>query len=285
MRRGALGFIFLFVVASACSLGPKQDWGDAMRDAFDRATEEGTAKVNMAVDVKVIETNIRQTPVPLVARLRGVADFRGAESRLVDVKAGERRVIFDDLVTYLPRSSASIGAGTRKQRWARFDFEREPSTDLDDTDRRLAVGAGLISPVTATEVLQGVLTGSIEREGAERAGGVEATHYTARLSLDAATREVDEEDRREGLLRLFDTLGVQEDVFPGEVWLDADGLVRKIVYVLRQQKDRVNAFEMKATWEFSDYGVPVSIALPARGDVIRSGRFREFIVEFIRAGV
>jgi hypothetical protein len=281
MRRLAVALFSLVLLASSCSLGPREDWAKAMRDAHVKARLQKTAKVRMAVDVKVIETVIRQTPVPLIARLEGFVDFRNRRSKLIGAGPRKPSTIFDDLVAFLPRSAVTIG--TSGKRWARFDFEREPSVDIDDTDRRRAVGAGMISPALATELLEGVLTGSIERESTAMIAGVTTTRYRAKLSQDAAAREVDDEDRREGLLRLFATLGVQDDLFPVEVWMDDRGLVRRISFVLRQQKDRVNAFELRLAWEFYDYGASIpAIRLPARADLVTPKRFRAFVEDYIR---
>lgn len=280
MRRAVLVVPVLLMLAQGCSLGPREDWAEAMRDAQD-ATRQRTAKVRMAADVKVIETVIRQEPEPLISRLEGTVDFGARRSRVVGTGPRKPNVVFDDLVVFLPRSSTSIAGGTR--RWARFDFEREPSEDIDDNDRRRAVGAGVISPAVATELLEGVLTGSIRRVGSESVGGARATHYRAKISQDAAAREVEDEDRREGIRRLFESLGVQEDLFPADVWIDEQGLARRISFVLRQQKDRVNAFELRLAWEFYEYGPPgAEIKLPARSDTIASDRFSEFIEEYIR---
>lgn len=284
MRRFALGIAALSLLTSACSLGPKEDWADAIHGAYERGVRNSTARVRMAVDVKVIETNIRQTPKPLVSRLEGVVDFDDRRAALYRSGTTKAATIFDDLTVYLPRSTASIGAGG-KQRWARFNFEREPSVDIDDTDRRLAVGAGMISPAVAVEMLDGVLTGSIVRGASEVVAGKRATHYRARLSQDAAAREIDDEDRREGLLRTLETLGVQDDVLPAEVWLDPQGHARRIAFVLRQQKDRVNSFRMKLAWEFYEFGSPAKIEIPKKEDTREARRFRDFIVEFIREQV
>jgi hypothetical protein len=236
----------------------------------------------MQVGVEVIETVIRQDPVPLIGGLEGDVDFRRHSSRLVGTGPSKPKVVFDDLVVFIPRSTVSIGTGPRH--WARYDFKREPSVDVDDTDRRRAVGAGMISPALAIEILQGVLTGSMRRAGTETLDGVPTTHYRAKVSQDAAAREIDDEDRREGLLRLFETLGVQDDLFPAEIWMDDRGLARRISFVLRQQKDRVNAFELRLAWEYYDYGATVGrIQAPSRSDTVASRRFREFIEEYIRA--
>jgi hypothetical protein len=280
MRRAVLGLSALLLLASSCSLGPKEDWADAIHDAYEKAARNSTAATRMAVDLKVIETNIRQTPQPLIARLEGVVNFDERRARMF-AGSSSPVTIFDDLNVYLPRSSASL-ARHRELHWVRFDFERKPSADVDSTDRRLAVGASMISPALATEILDGVLTGSIERRGTEVVTGETTVHYHARFSQDAAVREIDDEDRKEGLTRLLETLGVQEDVFPVDVWIDGEGRARRIRFVMRQQKDRVNAFGMTQTWEFYDFGKSARLDVPKEDDSIRSRRFRAFIVEFIR---
>lgn len=280
MRRAALGMLSLLLFVSSCSLGPKEDWADAIHDAPEKATRASTARVRVAVVVKVIETNIRQTVKPLIADLEGVVDFRQRQARLAGLRADKPSVRFNDLVVYLPRSKAS--KGTSRQHWARFDFEREPKVDIDDTDRRLAVGAAIISPALVPELLEGVLTGSVERRGTERRVGTSTTRYSAKLSPDAAAREISDEDRREGVQRIFQTLGVQQDVFPVDIWLDQQGRARRIRFVMRQQKDRVNAFELRIAWELYNYGVLDDITIPRRADTVEARRFREFVVQFIR---
>ena len=284
MKRIAVACTGVLLLAAGCSLGPREDWAEAIRDADALTLDERTAKVRMSTAVRVIETVLRETETPgaLLARGEGVVDFRGRRAKVAS--SAERTIIFDDLVAFLPRSAASRVTG--RQRWARYDFEVEREEDIDDNDRRLAVGAGLISPALAVELLEGVLTGSIERVGDAEVAGVAVTHYRARLSKDAAAREIDDDDRREGVLRLFETLGVQEDIFPAAVYLDAQGLARKVSFVLRQQKDRVNAFELQLAWEFDDYGTAIgSIGVPARSDAVSPPRFRRFVEEFIREAV
>ena len=281
MKRVALVLCGLVLLAPSCSLGPREDWAEAIHDAHLAAAREGTARVRTATDVKVIETVIRQEPKPLIARMEGTAEFDAARARLVGGGAKRPVVVFDELVVYLPRSETSIAGGSKH--WARFDFTREPEADLDDTDRLRSVGAGIVSPVVALDLLQGALTGSIRRVGPETIGGTATTHYRLRISQDSAAREIDDEDHSEGTLRLLESLGVQEDIFPAEVWLDDQGLPRRIIFVMRQQKDRVNAFELRVAWEFFDYGAAVpSIVVPSRSDTVRSPRVRAFIEEYIR---
>jgi hypothetical protein len=279
-RRAVVASLLCVVVASGCSLGPREVWAESIREGFETGRATGGAQVRQTVSIKVIETNIRQTPRPLIATSAGVVDFDERRARLVETAKRKTEVIYDDLLVYLKRSKSSVGRSGKS--WARFDFEREPDSEIDDNDRRLAVGAGLISPVLAIEFLEGVLTGSVEEAGKGRVGGAQTTRYTARLAPDAVVTDLQDDDRGEGVTRLFETLGVEQDDFPVDVWLDDDEQVRGVRYVLRQQKDRVNAFELTITWAFYGYGTKANVKIPANESTIRSGRFRDFVEELLR---
>jgi hypothetical protein len=280
MRRTVLALLAFVVLASGCSLGPREDWIRDIRGGLAAAADEGTAKVTHNVAIKAIETNIREIPPPLFVKSKGVAVFGPKQARLVESAKRKAQVVYDDLAVYLTRSKSSIADSGKS--WARFDYEAEPSSDIDTNDRRLAIGAALISPVVAMELLGGVLTGSLEQHETATKGGVETTRYTGRLSPDAAVIEITDEDRADGVLRMFDNLGVQQDDFPAEVWVDAEHRVRAIRFTLRQQKDRVNAFELTMDWEFAHYGTKADVPIPASAKTLRSTRYRDFIEEIIR---
>src|SRR5687767_5577568 len=163
MKRPLLGVLALVLLASGCSLGPREEWAEAMRAASEAAADEGAARVKQSVAIKVIETNIRQEQRPLVARSAGPVDFDAKRAQLTAIGGRKTKIVYDDLGGYGTRSAGATGG--KEKPWARFDYGREPSSDIDDNDRRMAVGAGLISPAVALEVLQGVLTGSVEEVG------------------------------------------------------------------------------------------------------------------------
>lgn len=280
MRRAVLALCVMGLVASACSLGPREEWVELIRGGLDVAEVSGTAKVRQTVSYEAIETNVRELAPPLIAEASGVAIFDDKLAHLREDAKRKAQVIYDDLVVYLSRSKSSIGKSGKT--WARLDYVAEPSDDIDANDRRLSVGAPLISPVLAVEMLEGVLTGSIEEEGAEEKGGVATTRYTARLAPDAAVIEIRDEDRKEGVERMLSNLGIQQDDFPVEVWVDDESRIRGIHFEMRQQKDRVNAFALDISWEFTDYGTKADVELPPADETIRSGRYRDFVEELLR---
>jgi hypothetical protein len=280
MRRFAFVLLCLLTLASACSLGPRQEWAETMRAAHKRAARVGGALVKQTVTVKAIETNIRQEPEPLVARSAGTVDFAHKRADLTSKTGRKTEVVYNDLVVFATRSPGTPGAKTKP--WARFDYGHEPTDDIDDNDRRMAVGAGLISPVVALEVLEGVLTGSVKQLGTGMKAGAQTTRYSARLAPDAAIIEIRDEERKEGVERMFQTLAVEADDFIVDVWIDAEDRVRGLRFNLEQQKDRVNRFKTTVSWEFTDYGAAGSIEQPPSDETVRSDRFRDFVTEVIR---
>jgi hypothetical protein len=282
MRRIAICSVALSLLVSACSLGPRGDWKEAIVDAPDAAAKAGIAVVRMTTSIKVIETNIRIEPKPVYPVLIGRADFGREVSLLTAPKLkGNLGVAFDHLTAYFKRSTTSVG--TSGKHWARFDFTREPSVDIDTNDTRDAIGAPTISPTLAVDLLAGILTGSIENEGSADVGGVATTHYKGRLSQDAAVRDLRDEDRQEAIVRLFETMGMQDDIFPVEVWLDGEGRPRALRFTPEQHKDRVNLFRTTYEWRFS-YGVAGEpVVLPSAADTVTSRRFTEFFGEAVRS--
>ena len=251
-----------------------------MREAHKRAASVGGAHVKQIVTVKAVETNIRQEPTPLIARSDGVVDFAHKSADLKGTSGRKTDVVYEDLVVYGTRSKGTPGGKSKP--WARFDYGHEPKDDIDDNDRRMAVGAGLISPAIALEVLEGVLTGSIKEVGTGQKAGAQTTHYTARLAPDASIIEIRNEDRKEGVERMFQTLAVTAPDFLVDVWIDDQDQVRGLRFNVIQQKDRVNRFKTTMSWEFSDYGAVDAIERPPDDEAVRSDRFRDFVTELIR---
>jgi hypothetical protein len=140
-----------------------------------------------------------------------------------------------------------------------------------------------VTPALAVEMIQGVLTGSVEREGTERVMGAATTRYSARLAPDAALREMDDEDREEGTERILDTLGANNEVIPVQVWIDDEGRPRRIRFEFEQRQDRVNKFTFTQRIDFSAFGAEAEVDMP-RG-AIKTDDFQRFVTEFVRERV
>src|SRR5205823_14277949 len=126
------------------------------------------------VGVKVIQTTIRVVPSSLFATLDGVVDYKNRTNKLVAKSSYTPKgvpVYYDDLVTYLARSSGSIADHNGKLPWARYDFRRKPKPDTIDATDKLASLGYAIAPSLAVELLQGILAGSLKQVGTSQMDG------------------------------------------------------------------------------------------------------------------
>ncbi len=287
-RRLLIVLVLIGIVASGCTLGPKQTWADEMRNASETAAKIGSSKVHVDVTMKVIQTTIRVVPTTLFTTLDGVVDYKNRHNKLVAKSASTPKggnVYYDDLVTYLPRSASAIGDHDSNKHWARFDFRNKPKPDkIDATDRLAALGY-VISPALAVELLQGVLAGSLKEVGTSEMGGETVTQYTGKLAPDAVTRDLRQQERVDGITRMFKIIGVATDIFPVDVWMDSKGLARRIELHLKQQEDVVDRFRTTVDYTFTSYGPPVTMNLPPRSDCLGHRRFVDFVNEYTRASV
>ncbi len=279
MKRAVAGVLCGLIMFAACSLGEREEWAEDMHDAFETAQRAKTASAFVHVDFKPIDIVGRSTPDQLFRDMNGVVDFPARRSRTIETTGRKQELIFDDLVAYLPRSDASEG----KERWVSTSFLDEPEEDVDVEDRRFSLSVPMVSPVMSLELLMGALTGSTRRVGTETVRGVSTTHFRANIAPDNAAREIDDEDRREGIIRVLQTLGADDEVLPADVWIDKDRLVRRVSYGLKQQQDRVNSFRTTITTEYFDIGREVKFDIPS--DAMRTDDFQLFVTEFVREAV
>jgi len=285
-RRLLVLLTLLGVVASGCTLGPRETWAEAMRSASDKAVAMGGSSVQITVSMKVIETTIRVVPSPLFTSMSGVVDYKNRQSKLYAKGAATTKgstVYFDDLVTYLPRSAGSIADHNPKLHWARYDFKNKPKPDIIDSNDRLISLGYAIPPSLAVELLKGVLAGSLKQVGTAQVNGETTTEYSGKLAPDAMTRDLRNQGRLDGITRMFKIIGSAQDIFPVRVWMDSQGLARRIEFVLKQQEDVVDSFRTTVDYTFSKYGPPPAITLPNRSDCIGHRRFVDFVGEYLRA--
>ena len=287
-RRLLIVLALLGIVASGCTLGPRETWAEQMRDASKTAARIGSSKVHVDVSMKVIQTTIRVVPTPVFTSLDGVVDYKNRHDKLVAKSASTPKgatVFYDDLVTYLPRSQSAIGDHDSSKHWARYDFRNKPKPDtIDVTDHLASLGYAL-PPSLAVEMLDGILAGSVKRVGTSEMNGESVTQYEAKLAPDAVTRDLRSQGRLDGITRLFKILGQAQDTFRVDVWMDSKGLARRIQLHLRQEEDVVDQFRTTLDYTFTDYAPPMSMTLPERKDCLGHRRFVDFVNEYTRASV
>jgi hypothetical protein len=119
----------------------------------------------------------------------------------------------------------------------------------------------------------------VERGGEANLKGLRARRYRARVDLGEALTSRIPEANREAARRAFRQLGIE--VVPVDIWLDRSGRPVQVGFRLGAE-DLTQDF----LFEFSDYGMPVSIAVPAARDTYVSqnqSELLEFVKEIFRS--
>lgn len=217
----------------------------------------------------------------VVVRSIGVVDYANErrEEEIQAPAAGDSsprslRVITIGSVTWseIPDGDA-LPPGSK--RWLRADAAEaeklldqgstETSEDGSVASMRLIFSAPETSPDEFLDYLDGVAPDP-KRIGEERVRGIETTHYRTQLDLERATRRDLErkgwaEPNIERVLEEMD--GGSSDI---DIWIGADGLIRRIVSGTEATGEPSMSFEM--TTEFFDFGVEVDIQPPPPGEVM-----------------
>jgi hypothetical protein len=113
-----------------------------------------------------------------------------------------------------------------------------------------------------------VVSGEIRTVGQERVRGVATTHYRAAVDLRKYPDVVPDEQRelvRKATEKLVEQLGV--GAMPVDVWVDGDGLVRRVALELDAGAAGSVPVATTMTMDLYDYGTPVHVALPAASEV------------------
>jgi hypothetical protein len=173
-------------------------------------------------------------------------------------------MVFDD-TTYFMSTDAFGGAipGVDAE-WIRYDLDDLAQLSGIDLDQ-LSQGGATSDPTNMLDALEGVSADGIEDLGTEEVRGVSAHHYAAEIDMQAALDQA--EDQVGELLdddaaeRFLEAYG--DDPVPVEVWIDDDGLTRKMTMDVSVQGQ-----DGSFTLEMFDYGEPVDIQIPSEDDSV-----------------
>ena len=114
--------------------------------------------------------------------------------------------------------------------------------------------------------------GEIETVGVEELRGTETTHYRATLDVEEYAQGLTPAEREElGPLAEQLQAGVVE--VPVDIWLDAEGLVRKVSMEVAGTEQGQEG-SASVTFELWDYGEDVDIDLPPADEVVDESALR-----------
>jgi hypothetical protein len=227
----------VLLLATGC-LKTKTAEGRALHDAPEKLSRQP----GLALSLSVASRLARQgSLVSLPGKddgftVEGYLDLAGG--RAAYTAKGKPVAVFDRDHAYAFRPHARP-ADARPWVGVKVDDDlRDQLLDPSATPPSLALLA--LRPSVLVDALSGALTGSIENRGADEVDGVATTRYTARFDLaqafDKAKRHRYSQHEQDDLLQLLQVLGIKEHALhEGEVWLDADGLPRRLVLAVREE--------------------------------------------------
>jgi len=266
------------VVAVAAGCGAKENAPDPIAQAAEKTAAAGSSRYSF-----IGTTHVRGRTIVLEGE--GVIDHAGRRGRLVydtsgfndfdDVSEGE----FGRQLTILflgPRYYMDFGRDSEigrslgpGKRWMMYDLARmgdKAGADLESLPQ-------FENPLEYVAFLRGVTDGA-EELGEEDVRGVATTHYRATVDLKRVTDKSADamrvsEETREGLQREVDRLIAETGLssIPVEVWLDADGLVRRFVMTIEVGKGS-QSVRAESRVELHDFGVRVDVESPASAAVV-----------------
>lgn len=154
------------------------------------------------------------------------------------------------------------------RQWIAFDYD-----SLDKKDRTKRAGSFAINPAVLVRLVQGVLTGSIERHG---------DRYDANVNRDKAERHLSE-DERKLLDKIFRANAISKRTFPAHIWLDRDGALRRFEVRMRQRLTSVDRADLTVRIDFDGAGSPLRIGTPDRRATATVSSLGQLVTSVARA--
>jgi hypothetical protein len=262
----------LALLSLAIALLPACGESDAVSP--EAAVAEAATKTGQAGSVRVHFTGT-MTGIPGGPfTIAGEGEFEGQRGRMTfdmsDLAAatggelgGEMEMVMDRFLLYMKFPPAVGSQLPRGKEWIRFDLKeagKELGVDFEDL-----LQFQQADPTQSLHYLRGA-TDDFEEVGSEEVRGVETTHYRGTVDLRKVLEQVPA-DARDSFERVFELMDVNE--LPFEVWIDEDGLARRMKY--EQPLPPGSGGEdasMALTMEMFDFGAAVDVEPPPDNEVI-----------------
>jgi hypothetical protein len=265
----------------------RKERAERIIDSVDKAVAAKTAQVTLTAHPKLrLDRNerlaagasaARATPTQVVSAQADLAGDRVAYlAPAADGVSGGAVVIYSGNTIFVRRAAQTAGAGASTQRpWVRLDLTTIDPDEIDNSEvevaeaaRRLQHIAGVDNPLFLLKLLRGTLTGSVDDLAEDSVRGVPTRHYRLNIDREKAVKDEDE-DVQDAYEALFKTFFATRTVFPGEVWLDDEGVPRRYEITLKSSVRRHALADIELTVELFDLGQPVQIALPGKGETAK----------------
>lgn len=256
------------LLAGACSSGSGGSGGTlaaAVTSAATKTVAAKTARVFMVTGV----TGKQKFSVEATGRMeiggkRGVISVDTASLGLPGQGGKvEMRVLGTTAYMQIPAALAKeVPAG---KKWLKIDYAaiaKDRGVDVSSLQRNFQTG----DPAAVLGFLRGA--GSVTRAGTETIRGTKTTHYKATVDFDQVVAKADASARDE-VRKLVSSINI--DKMPIEVWIDADGLLRRLQFTMDLSKlDKTDTSgDLSLKMELFEFGVNVSdVVAPPAGETV-----------------
>jgi hypothetical protein len=195
-------------------------------------------------------------------------DLAGSLGDLAGSEGGRTEVRVVDGVFYIDLGDLADEAGelTDGKRWLKLDLSGLTGMLGDG-----AVSSESSNPVDGLDALRSV-SSDVTEVGSETLRGVETTHYRATIDVAKALA-----DAPAGARDLLDRAATP--TIPVEVWLDAQGRVRKYTMQVDGTSVGTEGSTVAVTYEFFDFGAPVDVGAPPADEVADLGSMFEGMLD------
>ncbi len=270
MKRYAalLPLLVLLLVPTAC--GSKDALTlDPVAEAATKTAEHGSSRVEFAMDMTVAGQSFAMTGSGVFDYRdpRGSLTYRMTMPGLGDMSM-EIRMIGTKMYMRMPIALPGAALPNGKE-WIGLDLGKSlKQAGLGSLDF-----AQQGDPAQTLQYLRAASAG-VRKAGTATVDGVETTRYVGRLdfrkALDAGLDRLElsaaERDQaRKGMETMLDQVG--SNAVPFEVFVDADGLVRRMKMVMNTRIEGEQLL-MKMQMDYSDFGVDVDVQAPPAASVL-----------------
>lgn len=214
-----------------------------------------TIEMDGAVDMRTGDASFRMSGDAF-----GVLQGKDAEIRIVDG------------VMYMGSEGlAAADPSLQGKEWIKFDMEALAAKLGTDVTSKAASNFDRPDPAATLAMLRGV-SGEVDEVGHEKLRGVDTTHYRIEIDPKKALDTVDglPDGQRDTARKAIEKLG--DAKFPADVWIDAEGRLRKMSMTLDSGKldlgKSVPGARATVTYELYDFGTPVKVTAPPPDKVL-----------------
>lgn len=229
---------------------PPGDPAVAVRGAADALAATGSARARTAMEMATGGTRV-------TIRGEGGVDFRKRMGQLLvmlpaDVKGRPEHRPITELLVPGALYMKNRGAGVPDDKWVRLDTASLPDGNL--------VTGGATDPLAAAELLRGAQ--QVTYVGETDLAGTKVRHYQGTTDIGRAAQSASP-GVREALQAA--ARGFREDSVPFDAYLDEEGRLRKVRHRFTYVKNGV--IDVSSTTLLYGFGTPVTVVLPADGDI------------------